>query len=532
MAKSTKRKRSTGGQGVPQGDAEAARFAQQARNPIRSILVIGGGSAGWMAAAALANAFRDGVAIALVESDEIGTVGVGEATIPAIRAFNRQLRLNEREFIRATGASFKLGIEFVNWGRQGHRYFHPFGRFGTEFDIVSIEQYWLKLRSEGSTPGLDDLSLASAAASRGRFAPPAKQGLGATFDYAYHFDAGLYASYLRQYSETRGVVRHEGRIVAVEQDPASGLLRSVKLADGRQLGADLFIDCSGFRALLIEGTMQSGFQDWSHWLPCDRALAVPSARVAGSMTPFTRSTAHEAGWQWRIPLQHRTGNGHVFVSALTTEDEAAQRLLDHLDTERLAEPRLLKFKAGRRASPWVGNVVALGLAAGFLEPLESTSIHLVTSGILRLLALFPTRDFDPQTIERFNSESRLEWENARDFIVLHYHVNQRTDSELWRNCASFDPPDGLKARMHEFRLAGRLHYRPPEVFAKQSWLAVQVGQFVEPTSPHPLVHARPHVNAGEYLKRQASSIRKIAESMPLHDEFIERNCRSDFAAAR
>ena len=524
-----KRKRPTAGADVRPGEDEAASSTLRARSPIRSILIVGGGSAGWMAAAAFINSFREGVSIALVESEEIGTVGVGEATIPAIRSFNRKLRLNEADFVRATGATFKLGIEFVDWGRKKHRYFHPFGRFGTEFDIVSMEQYWLKLRSEGSAPNLEDLSLAAMAASRGRFAPPAKQGLGATFDYAYHFDAGLYAAYLRQYSESRGVVRHEGRIVDVEQDPTSGLVRSIKLADGREVEADLFIDCSGFRALLIEGAMKSGFEDWSHWLPCDRALAVPTARVAGGMTPFTRSTAHEAGWQWRIPLQHRTGNGHVFVSALTSEDEAAKRLLDHVDGEPLTEPRLLKFKAGRR-KPWVGNVVALGLAAGFLEPLESTSLYLVSSGILRLFSFFPTRDFDSQTIDRFNKESRIEWENARDFLVLHYHANEREDSELWRSCVSFDPPETLKERMDEFRSAGRLHYFPPEVFARQSWLAVQVGQFVEPLAYHPLVDARPHVNASEYLNRQSSRIRQLSESMPLHEHFIERHCRSDFAA--
>lgn len=483
-----------------------------------------------MAAAALANAFRDGVEIALVESDEIGTVGVGEATIPPIRAFNRQLGLNERDFIQATGASFKLGIEFVNWGRKGHRYFHPFGQFGTDFDVVSLQQYWLKLRSEGSAPSLDDLSVAATAASLGRFGSPGKHGKKVSFGFAYHFDAGLYAHYLRRYSERRSVVRHEGRIVEVEQDPVSGFVRSVKLADGRQLEADLFIDCSGFRAVLIEGAMKSGFDDWSHWLPCDRAFAVPSARPKGSMTPYTRSTAHEAGWQWRIPLQHRTGNGHVFVSALSSEDRAAQILLDHLDTEPLADPRLLKFTTGRRKSPWVGNVVALGLAAGFLEPLESTSLHLVSTGILRLLSLFPTREFDSRSIDQFNRSSQLEWENARDFIVLHYHANERTDSKLWRQCASFDPPEGLKERIGEFRQAGRLHHSPPEVFGKQSWLAVMVGQFIEPLGYHPLADARPQVNASEHINHQATRIREIAEAMPLHEQFIERNCRAEFAA--
>ena len=525
------RKRPTAAAEVRPGEDEAALSAQRARNPIRSILVVGGGSAGWMAAAAFINAFREGVSVALVESEEIGTVGVGEATIPPIRSFNQRLKLNEAEFVRATGASFKLGIEFVNWGRQNHRYFHPFGRIGVDFDLIPIEQYWLKLRSEGSAPTLESLSLASSAAALGRFGSPDKRSsVRSTFEYAYHFDAGLYAAYLRQYSETRGVVRHEGRIVGVERDPNSGLVRSVKLADGREVEADLFIDCSGFRALLIEGAMKSGFEDWSHWLPCDRALAVPTARVAGGMTPFTRSTAHEAGWQWRIPLQHRTGNGHVFVSALTSEDEATQRLLEHVDSKPLAEPRLLKFKAGMRKKPWVGNVVSLGLASGFLEPLESTSIHLVGTAIFRLLSLFPTRDFDPLAMDSFNRMTREEWEGVRDFIVLHYHANQRTDSELWRSCAAFDPPDGLKRKIEDFRVAGRLIIPKQDLFQKRSWLAVFLGQFVEPLDYHPLVDARPHVHADKQINRQADTIRRMAESMPLHEHFIERHCRSDFAA--
>jgi len=483
-----------------------------------------------MAAAALANAFREGVSIQLVESEEIGTVGVGEATIPPIRTFNRELGLNQSEFVRATGASFKLGIEFVNWGREGHRYFHPFGRFGFDFDIVPLEQYWIQLHLKGQAPSLDDLCMAWGAASRGRFVPSGpRPRLRSTFDYAYHFDAGLYANHLRRYSELRGVTRHEGRIVDVEQDAASGLVRSVKLADGRRLEADLFIDCSGFRALLIEGTMKSGFDDWSHWLPCDRALAVPTARMEGGMTPYTRSTAHEAGWQWRIPLQHRTGNGHVFVSALMSEDRAAQILLEHVDTEPLAEPRLLKFKSGRRTNPWVGNVVALGLAAGFLEPLESTSIHLVHTSINRLLAYFPTRDFDPPTIDEFNRRTREEWEAVRDFIILHYHANQRTDSELWRQCAATEPPAELLHKIEHFRSAGRLIVRSAELFQRTSWLAVFVGQFIEPTAYHPLVDARPKVNSAARLKALTKAIGELAESMPLHEKFIERNCRSPFA---
>lgn len=497
------------------------------KNPIRSVLVVGGGSAGWMAAASLANALRDGVTVELIESEEIGTVGVGEATIPALKNFNRRLGLKEPEFVRATGGSFKLGIEFVNWGRQGHRYFHPFGPVGKDFDLMPIEQYWFKLLLEGTAPPLDDLSMAWAAASRGRFG--IRRGGDQTrpgFDYAFHFDAGLYAAHLRRYSEAHGVVRHEGKIVDVKQDAKTGRVKSVKLADGRELKADLFIDCSGFRALLIEGAMKSKLEDWSHWLPCDRALAVPTERSAEGITPFTRSTAHEAGWQWRIPLQHRTGNGHVFVSALMDEERAAEILLDHVDTVPLGTPRLLKFKAGLRA-PWVGNVVAVGLAAGFLEPLESTSIHLVQSSMTRLLLHFPTRDFDPRITEEFNRLTRYEWEAIRDFLVLHYCATERTDSELWRHCASMDLPPSLQNKIDHFRETGRMLVEQAELFQKSSWLAVFIGQLIKPEAYNPICDARPGANARVRIEAMTKAIAAAAEALPLHERFIERNCLSE-----
>ena len=501
------------------------------KNPIRSVLVVGGGSSGWMAAAAFANTITEGVSVELVESEEIGTVGVGEATIPAIKKFNKRLRLDEREYIKATGGSFKLGIEFVNWAREGHRYFHPFGAFGIDFDAVPVDQYWLKLNLEGSAPDLNDLCMAWAAASRGRFRLPTKgRRVTSTYDYAFHFDAGLYAAHLRKVAEARGVVRHEGKIVDVERDGKTGHVRSVKLADGRKLEADLFIDCSGFRALLIEGAMKSGFDDWSHWLPCDRAFAVPTERAKNGMTPFTRSTAHEAGWQWRIPLQHRTGNGHVFVSALMDEDRAAEILLEHVDTEPLGEPRLLKFKAGMRKRVWIGNVVSLGLAAGFLEPLESTSIHLVQSSILRLIYFLPTRDFDPKTIDEFNRVTRTEWEHVRDFIILHYHATQRTDSDLWKQMAATPPPDRLQNKIDHFRSAGRLLVDPDDLFQRPSWFAVLVGQLIQAKGYHPIADARPQANAAARIQLQVNRMAETAEAMPRHEDFIDRHCRSEFAA--
>ena len=526
MAKPAKRKSASYGSSPKQAPGKVA-----GRNPIRSVLVVGGGSAGWMAAASLANAFKEGVSIELVESDEIGTVGVGEGTIPPVKKLNRLLGLDEAEFVRETGGTFKLGVDFVNWGRVGHRYFHPFGRYGPDFDYVTIEHHGRNLRNVGRAARIVDVGIGDAAAVRGRFVQaPAHPKIRSLFNYAYHFDAGLYANYLRRYSEARGVVRHEGKIVDVEQDSESGMVRSVTLTDGRRLEADLFVDCSGFRAILIEGAMKSGFEDWSHWLPCDSALAVPTERCEGTLTPYTRSTAHEAGWQWRIPLQHRTGNGHVFVSALMDQDRAAQILLDNVDGKPLAEPRLLRFKTGRRTNPWVGNVVSLGLAAGFLEPLESTSIYLVQTSISRFLHFFPTRDFDPKGIAEFNRRSRQEWEWVRDFIILHYHANDRRDCELWRQCADYELPDGLRERLYHFRASGRLLVDQRELFQLHSWLAVLVGQLIEPGGYHPIADARPQTNAEQRINAIVKLIGEAAEKMPRHEQFVARNCRSEFAA--
>jgi tryptophan halogenase len=503
-----------------------------AANPIRSVLIVGGGSAGWMAAAWLRNAFKDGLAIELVESEEIGTVGVGEATIPAIKRFNRALGFDEPDFVRATQATFKLGIEFVNWGRQGHRYFHPFGSFGKDFDSLPLEQYWIKLWLQGKAPNLDDLATANTAAARGRFSLPLKgnANVRSRWDYAFHFDAGLYAAHLRKWAEGKGVVRHEGRIVDVTQDGENGHVRSVKLDDGRELSADLFIDCSGFRGLLIEETLQSGFEDWSHWLPCDRALAVPTECAPGNPTPFTRSTAQESGWQWRIPLQHRIGNGHVFSSAFTSEERAADELLATVDTKPLAEPRLLKFKAGQRKSPWMKNVVSAGLAAGFLEPLESTSIHLVQSAIKRLVTFFPTRDFNPLVIDEYNRATRTEWEGIRDFIVLHYCATERTDTEFWKYCGAMEVPESLQLVIDHFRSAGRFVSPVTNLFKKPSWFAVFMGQFIEPTGYHPLVDSRPGVDAAAHFAAIANWVDRTVENMPEHGDFIARNCKASLAA--
>lgn len=499
-----------------------------ADNRVRSVLIVGGGTAGWMAACWLRQAFATGLDIELVESDEIGTVGVGEATIPPLKRFNKALGFNEADFVRSTKATFKLGIDFVNWGRLGHQYFHPFGSYGFDFDTVPIEQYWIKLWLEGKAPKLDDLCVANRAAAAGRFAMPNRRNPNRRmrWDYAFHFDAGLYAAYLRKWAEQRDVVRHEGKIVDVAQDGENGGITSVKLSDGRELSADLYIDCSGFRGLLIEQTLKSGFVDWSKWLPNDRAWAVPTESAPGNPTPFTRSTAQESGWQWRIPLQHRIGNGHVFASAFTTEERAAEVLLETIDTKPLAEPRLLKFTAGQRQSPWVKNVVSIGLAAGFLEPLESTSIHLIQSSLRKLVAYFPNRDFDPLPIEQFNQAVREEWSAVRDFIILHFHANQRTDSEYWKYCAAMDVPDTLKTAIENFRTSGRFVVESHDLFKKPSWFSVMMGQFVEPASYHPLVDSRDRVDAERKLAAIAALVNTTVERMPEHGTFIERNCKA------
>ncbi len=492
---------------------------------VRSILIVGGGTAGWMTAAALAHALPRNCRIQLVESEEIGTVGVGEATIPPIRLFNQTLGIDEADFLRATKGSFKLGIEFVDWARVGHRYFHPFGTFGKPFDMLSVHQHWLAARAQGSQIPLDDLCMAWGAASRNRFAPPMADGrsIGSTFDYAYHFDAGLYAAYLSTYAQARGVERIEGKVADTALDGQSGHVASVTLADGRVLSADMFVDCSGFRGLLIEGALQTGYESWTHWLPCDRAVAVPCATGGDGFTPYTRSTARAAGWQWRIPLQHRTGNGYVYASAHISDDEASATLMANLDGEALADPRLLRFVTGRRRQFWNRNVVAIGLSSGFMEPLESTSIHLIQAGIAKLLALFPDRDFDPLVTEEYNRIAIAEYERIRDFLILHYKLNQRDDAPLWRACAAMPIPDTLAAKIDHFRRYGRLVQRDMDLFGAASWLAVHIGQFNWPQAADPLLsYVDEPERSGHYVARLADAIARAAETMPTHAAHVSR----------
>ena len=495
------------------------------QHALQSIVIVGGGSAGWMSAAALAHALGDSTRITLVESEQIGTVGVGEATIPPIRLFNQRLGIAEADFVRETQGSFKLGIQFVNWGRLGDAYFHPFGQYGADFDVVPMHHYWLQARAAGSAGPLDDYTMAWGAASRGRFAPPLRdpRRVQSTYDYAYHFDAGRYAAFLRRFAEARGVRRVEGKVVAAQLDGATGFIRSIGLEDGETLSADFFVDCSGFRGLLIEQHLHTGYDDWTHWLPCDRAVAVPSA-CTDELIPYTRSTARSAGWQWRIPLQHRTGNGYVYCSRYVSDDEAAATLLEHLDGKALDTPRQLAFRTGRRRLFWSRNCVAIGLAAGFMEPLESTSLHLIQTGITRLLALFPDRRMDPLAAAEYNRLTALEYETIRDFLILHYHATERDDAPLWRACAHMPVPDSLRYKMDQFRAGARLVSTGVELFQNPSWLAVLVGQHVTPTRYDALVDHRTAVDGTGRLAGLARAIAESAEAMPAHAAFIAEHC--------
>ena len=494
---------------------------------IASIVIVGGGSAGWMTAAALSNTLREKCTITLIESDEIGTVGVGEATIPPIRTFNEMLGIDEREFVKKTKGSFKLGIEFVNWGKLGSRYFHPFGPHGRAFDIVGVHHFWLKAREAGDETSFDDYSMAWAVAQRGRFSRPSSdaRSVVSTFDYAYHFDAGLYARQLRAYSQAKRVTRVEGKVVSVQQNGETGFVESVRLADGQEILGELFIDCSGFRALLIGETLGIGYDDWTHWLPCDRAVALPCAKVS-DILPYTRSTAHEAGWQWRIPLQHRTGNGYVYSSKFISDEDAEAKLRENLDGKALANPNKLRFSTGRRQKFWDKNVVAIGLSSGFLEPLESTSLHFIQAGISKLLALFPQRDFDPLIIDEYNHIAATEFERIRDFLILHYKLTTRDDAPLWRYCAAMDIPDTLQLKIDHFAKYGRHIARDMDLFGLPSWLAVHFGQGNIPKNVDPIFDYR-GTDGRDWLSKLKTAMATEASRMPPHQEFIDQHCKAE-----
>jgi tryptophan halogenase len=499
-------------------------------NRIKSVVVVGGGSAGWMAAAALATYLGRQATIRLIESDEIGIVGVGEASVPHIRAFNGQtLGIDEAEFVKRTQGTVKLGIHFENWSRIGDSYIHGFGVIGRSLGPLPFHQFWLKEFFSGRAAPIGDYSLQTVMARRGKFATgdrnaPANSPL-ADIAYAYHFDAVLYARFLRELAEQRGVRRTEGKIVRVSQSPESGLVESLTMETGEIIDGEFFIDCSGFRGLLIEQALQTGYVDWTHWLACNRAIAVPCAK-ADSITPYTRSTARSAGWQWRIPLQHRTGNGYVYSSEHVGDDEATATLLGNLDGEALSVPRPLSFTTGMRRKFWNKNVVALGLAAGFLEPLESTSIYLVQSGIGRLLALFPDRQFDPLLAERFNRESAFEYERIRDFLILHYNATERDDTPFWNYCRTMSIPESLRNTIEMFRRDGRYFRDGEDFFALPSWVQVMLGQRIVPQSFHPIVDSMPTEKLIEYVEGVRKTLADAVATMPTHDQWIEKHWKA------
>ncbi|MDO9283924.1 MAG: tryptophan 7-halogenase [Aquabacterium sp.] len=501
--------------------------------PVRNIVIVGGGTAGWMTAAALSKLLPASCRIRLVESDEIGIIGVGEATIPNIRNFNTALEIDEDEFLRRTQGTFKLGIEFVNWGAVGDRYIHGFGKVGQEMNGISFHHYWLRALQQGRVSDLGAYSINTVAPLQAKFMRARDDMPGsplADIANAFHFDATLYARYLRGLAEKAGVRRTEGKVVQVLQREPDGYITAVVMESGEQIGGELFIDCSGIRGLLIEQTLKSGYEDWRHWLPCDRALAVPCESVA-PLLPMTRSTAHSAGWQWRIPLQHRIGNGHVYSSAFMGDDEAASILLGHLDGPKLAEPRPVRFTTGRRKQFWNRNCVAIGLSSGFLEPLESTSIHLIQTAIARLVCFFPHAGFDAPDIVEYNAQTQFEYERIRDFLVLHYKATERDDSPFWNHCRTMAIPDTLQHKIDLFRSNGRIFREGTELFTELSWLQVMVGQRILPRGHHPLADLTSEAELHEFLGNVEGVIRKCVNVMPTQAEFIRTHCAAPGAVA-
>ncbi|MBC8026731.1 MAG: tryptophan 7-halogenase [Steroidobacteraceae bacterium] len=498
--------------------------------PIKSIVILGGGTAGWMAAAALSKALANsGARIQLIESNEIGTIGVGEASVPALQAFNAFLGLDQRDFMRNCQATFKLGIEFVDWGALGRRYMHSFTGYGpnvrsSQFHRL-FQRHSIARQARGATASFDDYNLGAIASRERRFALPADgpTAHAGELTFAYHFDAILYARYLRDFAERRGVHRTEGKVVSSRQHSDTGFIEAVRLTDGRELGGELFIDCSGFGGLLIEGALRSGYEEWGHWLPCDRAVAMQTHNVEPPV-PFTRSTAESAGWSWRIPLQHRVGNGYVYCSRHLSDDAAETMLKQRVSGEALSEPRRIRFVTGKRRRIWNRNCVALGLAAGFLEPLESTSIHLIQSSLFRLISLFPDRRFESAEIDAFNRQTEEEYADIRDFIITHYKLTSRTDAEFWMHCRCMDVPDRVGALIELFGASGRLTPKPEQLFTAQSWFAILYGQGDLPRGYDPLLAPMPEADLEHEMARCHQRLKQAVQSMPGHAQFVANYC--------
>lgn len=499
------------------------------RPEVRKLVIVGGGTAGWITAAAFARLLGERLTIELVESEAIGTVGVGEATIPQIIRLNTILGLDENAFLRATSGTFKLGIEFVDWGRKGSRYLHTFGDTGMKLGNVPFHHYWRRsVGAEGDPASLWDYSLHQMAAQQARFGKLDRVGNTAMtgLAYAYHFDASRYALFLRAYAEGRGVTRTEGIVESVQRDGESGDIRTITLAGGHAVAGDFFIDCTGFRSVLLGEALGVGYQDWSRWLPCDRALAVPSERLP-TLVPYTRATAKDAGWQWRIPLQHRTGNGHVYSSGFTSDDAAADVLMAGLDTRPLGDPRPIRFTTGRREAFWAHNCAAIGLSSGFLEPLESTSIHLIQSHVSRLIQLFP-RAGDPAAMRgEYNARCAGEFEQIRDFLVLHYHQTAREDTEFWRYCKHMAVPDSLTHKLALFAASGRIGRDVDDLFRDASWMQVMLGQGIMPADYDPMADQIAPAQLSEFLANLRTLIARAVSGLPTHEAYLARHCPVD-----
>jgi tryptophan halogenase len=489
--------------------------------PVTRVVIAGGGTAGWLAAAALSHQLGSVLDITLIESDEIGTIGVGEATIPPIRVFHKLLQIDEQEFMRATAATFKLGILFENWARKGDQYVHSFGRNGKPTWMCEFHNFWLRSRELGMQSELGDYCFELQAAKAGKFATAPDLDI----NFAYHFDAGQYGKFLRAFAERRGVRRIEGKIRDAHQNGESGFIESLVLHSDQVVEGDLFIDCTGFRGLLIEQTLKSGYEDWSNWLPCDSAAAVQT-ELRGPAPPITKSIAHGSGWRWCIPLQHRVGNGLVFSSQFQDDESAKQELLNSIDGAPITAPRVLKFRTGRRKAMWNKNCIAMGLSSGFIEPLESTSIHLMMIGVTRLLHLFPFDGIRQSTIDLYNRDSRIEMEKTRDFIVLHYHATQRDDTPFWQLCRDMPIPDSLRERIQLFRESGYAYQGDGELFRVDSWTQVMLGQRIEPGAYHPAARVLGDRELTKFLGDYRASITETVAKMPVHQDFVNRYCKS------
>jgi tryptophan 7-halogenase len=492
-------------------------------SPVRTLVIVGGGTAGWMAAAALAGRFeRHPMKIVVIESPDIRTVGVGEATVPGIRDFFRDLGVSEGEVMRATKGTVKLGIDFVDWAGPDSRFFHPFSLYGAPSRGVAFHQYWTRMRRAGDAHPIDDYSLGTALARSNRFMPPLQKSQGdlSVFDWAVHFDAGLFARFLQQYAETRGVRHVSATVQHVRRDPGNGLIAGVDLSDGTQVDGDLFIDCTGFRALLIGQTLGETYVDWSDHLPCDRAVAIPCRHGADGLTPYTRSTARTAGWQWRIPLHHRVGNGYVYSSRHISDDEAVRALTDSLEGEALADPNMIRFTTGHRSRFWSGNCIALGLAAGFLEPLESTSITLIQTGIEKLIELFPDRTMQPALADEFNRATSREYERIRDFLLLHYWANGRHGEAMWDACRALELPEPLRHKINLWQARGKLVRYEWESFQDPSWVSMYAGFGILPDRYDPLADFFSEEEVRTALSRMRDTVQQLAASAELHDRFM------------